>query len=199
MEKPPALIAQMAAQIFSGDNDYDEQDSVDIAEELFDRANGTYVEEPEEPEESEQPMPSIASDEAPSTKQDGSFFLTLLVWFIIVAIVVVTARVVYLRYKANHLNPTCSVIHRPTGGCPSGYVQGAKPSFLEKDGSQEFACYNAAKPACIDELKPGERYQFQRFLSTRKAIPTISRKSTKREAQTSCKEAKKKENEKPNV
>jgi hypothetical protein len=57
----------------------------------------------------------------------------------------------------------CALIHKPKAGCPQGYVQEKHPRFTEQDGSREFACESGdpAKKPCIDELRPGERIQFQ--------------------------------------
>lgn len=52
----------------------------------------------------------------------------------------------------------CAIIHKPSSGCPGGYVQEKRPRFTERDGSKEFACISRdpSKEPCTDVLKPGE-------------------------------------------
>lgn len=52
--------------------------------------------------------------------------------------------------------PHCQIIHRPPGGCPSGYTE-AGAIFKEKDGSKQYGCQATRETECqIDLLLPGE-------------------------------------------
>lgn len=61
------------------------------------------------------------------------------------------------------LDGQCMVIHRPAKGCPPGYKPYSEPTFTEKDGSKQFACWtdDPSKEPCIDTLRSGETYRMQ--------------------------------------
>jgi hypothetical protein len=81
----------------------------------------------------------------------------------IICLVVITFCVIcdgiflYLKHAAE-TDLTCAIIHKPSSGCPGGYVQEKRPRFTERDGSKEFACISRdpSKEPCTDVLKPGE-------------------------------------------
>jgi len=114
------VIAQMALDIYLKYTHFNEKDSVDAAQEIWDRAHGTFVEDEEtdgDEEEEEEQYRSQSDDnnlvESPPMSTFAKLVIAIIVAILIMSAIIVIQHITIEKPKVqqNKLEPTNLVVH----------------------------------------------------------------------------------------
>lgn len=100
VQRDPVKIAEMALKIYNKQTNFSEEDAVLVAQEIWDRAHGTYVEEEEE-DEDDYEEEQVTTNPQPVVHEPMSPFAKMVIVIIVMTMILIIVALISRAFREN--------------------------------------------------------------------------------------------------